>query len=112
MSDLGNEDIVVQKQLPFDQNQLEQMKDCFLNQLTVEQLSELVQDIEEELQLRKMKEVRLARFKKEIQKKKLIMKKQLKEEEEEERLKMKKKLRKETEEEDDDVHIPKTKRRN
>lgn len=112
MSDLGNEDIVVQKQLPFDQSQLEVMKDCFLNQLNVEQLGELVHDIEEELQLRKMKEIRINRFKKELQKKKLVMKKQLKEEEEEERLKMKKKLRKELEDEDIEIPVSKSKRKN
>jgi len=111
MTDLEVNDIVIQKTLPFDGNQLESMKDCFLNQLSLEQLNEFTKDIEEELKLREMKEVRIARFKKELARKKLLMKKQLKEEEEEERLKMKKKLRKELDEEDE-LPVHKSKKKN
>lgn len=87
---------------------LDSLKDYLIDNLSVEQLNELLIDIEDEKKMRSMKEKRYAKFKKDVLKKKALMKKQIKEEEDELRLAMKKKLKKDEDEDDD---LPKLKKR-
>lgn len=85
----------------------EDLKDYLLDTLNVEQLNELIKDTEEELQIREIKEKRLTKMKKELQRKKIIFKRQLKDEEDEERSKMQKRIKKTVE--DEDWELPKKK---
>lgn len=110
MADLEVTDIKLS--IPIDTNHLEEIKDFLINNLTSEQLIDMGKDIVEESKIREMKELRIKRFKNEMQKKRMLMKKQLKEEEDEERSKIKKKMRKEIEDDEFDLPVHKSKKKN
>lgn len=97
------------QQLDLSKINLEILKDYFFDNLTEEQLKELKNDVDEELKLRELKEIRVNKLKKELVRMKLVMKKQLRFEEEEERSKMKKRLQKDEDEEDFDIPVTKLK---